>query len=175
MSDVRCTFCDEINPPGQRNCRSCGAELPGAQSLAAADAAEPDALTREVVAIANDAGKMAAVAHYRDATGAEQAEADEAVEAMLAGAAAATSPSPIGTDSSEQEVLSIVRERGKIAGIKRYREITGSGLKEAKDAVEGMMARTATVPNRSSAGCGSYVLALVLAGIGLTLVIAGRF
>ncbi|MEV8031079.1 ribosomal protein L7/L12 [Streptomyces sp. NPDC002742] len=36
------------------------------------------------------------------------------------------------------EVIALVREGKKIQAIKAYREATGAGLKEAKDAVDGM-------------------------------------
>lgn len=171
MSHVRCTFCDEMNPPTQRNCRSCGAELPGAQSLADSDV-EPDALTMEVVQIAREQGTIAAIKHYREITDADLAEAKAAVEAMIAGASAEASKPK---SAVEEEILPIIREHGKIAAIKRYRELTGLGLREAKDYVEGLMARTGTTAGRSSAGCGSYVLALLLAGIGLTVILSAGF
>lgn len=38
----------------------------------------------------------------------------------------------------DQDVLALARAGRKIEAIKRYREITGVGLKEAKDAVERM-------------------------------------
>lgn len=36
----------------------------------------------------------------------------------------------------DQDVLNLARAGRKIEAIKRYRELTGAGLKEAKDAVE---------------------------------------
>jgi ribosomal protein L7/L12 len=38
----------------------------------------------------------------------------------------------------DQDVLALAQAGRKIEAIKRYREITGAGLKEAKDAVERM-------------------------------------
>jgi ribosomal protein L7/L12 len=38
----------------------------------------------------------------------------------------------------EGQILSLIEQNRKIAAIKLYREQTGSGLKEAKDAVEGL-------------------------------------
>lgn len=37
-----------------------------------------------------------------------------------------------------EEVMAYIRRREKIAAIKRYREITGEGLKECKDAVDAL-------------------------------------
>ena len=44
-------------------------------------------------------------------------------------------------ETGEAEVRELFSEEGKIAAIKRYRELTGAGLKEAKDAVEEMTER----------------------------------
>ncbi len=71
-------------------------------------------------------------------------------------------PTPSGLDA---EVLVLARDGRKIDAIKRYREATGSGLKEAKDAVEALMAEHGLA--KQGAGCGSAVLLmLVLAGLG---------
>jgi hypothetical protein len=40
--------------------------------------------------------------------------------------------------TDEDEIRTILATQGKIAAIKRYRELTGVGLKDAKDAVEAM-------------------------------------
>jgi len=40
--------------------------------------------------------------------------------------------------SDEDEIRVILATQGKIAAIKRYRELTGVGLKDAKDAVDAM-------------------------------------
>lgn len=162
---VRCTFCDAFNPPDRRNCVSCGAELPGAIDLPPPAATAED-LEAEVIGLARNQGIIAAIKCYRDATGVGLAEAKAAVEALVAGASVVTVTTS-GGGVNEAEILAIVREQGKIAAIKRYRELTGQGLKEAKDAVEEMMARNGVEPGRSGAGCGSYVFATLLMGIAL--------
>jgi ribosomal protein L7/L12 len=48
---------------------------------------------------------------------------------------AAPAPSPA---SEDPRVLELVRQKKKIQAIKLYRELTGVGLAEAKDAVEGL-------------------------------------
>ncbi len=171
MSNVRCTFCDAISPAGQRNCVSCGAELPGAMDLPA-NASETGNLEEEVVRLAHEHGIISAIKHYREVTGAGLAEAKAAVESLIAGVQAAGMQ---GQLAGEAEILVIVREQGKIAAIKRFRELTGCGLKEAKEAVEAMMARTGTRPGKSSAGCGTYVFVVILVCIGIVLVRAGGF
>ena len=78
-------------------------------------------------------------------------------------------------DAFEAEILRLVRNNGKIAAIKRYREETGLGLKESKEAVE----RLAALHNLQAAGgtgCATVLTALlvvlslatagILAGIG---------
>lgn len=70
------------------------------------------------------------------------------------------SVAPAGGQSSiEDEVLQIAREAGKIPAIKVYRELTGAGLKEAKDAVEAILARHGV--QSKATGCGTAVLLLV--------------
>ena len=42
-------------------------------------------------------------------------------------------------DTGKAEVRELYQAEGKIAAIKRYRELTGQGLREAKEAVEDMV------------------------------------
>jgi ribosomal protein L7/L12 len=49
---------------------------------------------------------------------------------------------PLGADE-EAEIRGILMRDGKIAAIKRHRELTGSGLKAAKDAVDALESRPA--------------------------------
>lgn len=64
-------------------------------------------------------------------------------------------------DTFEGRVLQTARTSGKIAAIKLYREQRGVGLKEAKEAVEAMMAEH-HVTAASGTGCGATVLALLV-------------
>jgi ATP-dependent Clp protease ATP-binding subunit ClpC len=48
---------------------------------------------------------------------------------------------PSGDD--ESEILNVLRSQGKIEAVKRYRELTGLGLKDSKDAVEAIEAKAA--------------------------------
>ena len=87
--------------------------------------------------------KIEAIKRYRTLTGVGLKEAKDAVEAWeRAGSApdiptATPSPAPGGDIA---EVHALARSGKKIEAIKRYRELTGVGLKEAKDAVERMEA-----------------------------------
>ncbi|MFI4996051.1 MAG: ribosomal protein L7/L12 [Hyphomicrobiales bacterium] len=114
-------------------------------------ATSPAALSARVQDIARDpARKIEAIKAYREETGLGLKEAKDAVEGFPAspglrqGAASRTWPPRPGTASSpalSARVQEIARDRNrKIAAIKAYREETGLGLKEAKDAVEGWLA-----------------------------------
>ena len=87
--------------------------------------------------------KIEAIKRYRTLTGVGLKEAKDAVESWeRAGSAPAiptATPAPApGGDIAE--VHALARSGKKIEAIKRYRELTGVGLKEAKDAVERMEA-----------------------------------
>jgi ribosomal protein L7/L12 len=83
--------------------------------------------------------KIEAIKLYRDATGAGLAEAKEAVELIEAGRPPKTeSGAVIGDDRALHAVSALVAKGNKIEASKRYREATGLGLKEAKDAVDAL-------------------------------------
>ena len=44
-------------------------------------------------------------------------------------------------DAAKTEVRDLYEEEGKISAIRRYRELTGEGLREAKEAVEDLVER----------------------------------
>ncbi|MGA2067554.1 MAG: ribosomal protein L7/L12 [Thermoguttaceae bacterium] len=64
-------------------------------------------------------------------------------------------------DSLEGQVLSLMKAGQKIAAIKLHRQETGSGLKEAKDAVEALAAKHGIIAR--GAGCAGMVLLVLLA------------
>ncbi len=66
---------------------------------------------------------------------------------------------------SEDEVLNLMRSGKKISAIKAYRERTGVGLKEAKDAVEALAAKHDIASCQT--GCSGVVLLAMLIGGGL--------
>ena len=71
----------------------------------------------------------------------------------------------------EPELLSLLGRGEKIQAIKLYRERTGVGLKEAKDAVEALAQRHGLTPKAT--GCaGLFLLALGLCGA-LPVVLGG--
>jgi ribosomal protein L7/L12 len=103
-------------------------------------------LSQRVKDIARDPNhKIAAIKAYREETGLGLKEAKDAIEAWLAtgesrlGAPAAPTPAHgvAALPPLSQRVKDIAKDYGgKISAIKAYREETGAGLKDAKDAVE---------------------------------------
>jgi large subunit ribosomal protein L7/L12 len=90
-------------------------------------------------------------------TGAGLKEAKDAVEALERGGSPSTTRETSGDDP---EILNLLRAGQKIRAIKLYREKTGVGLAEAKNAVEAL-ARAQGIPAGQS-GCGSAVLSLLV-------------
>ena len=79
--------------------------------------------------------KIEAIKRYRELVGVGLKEAKDAVEAMERGEAVPVAPLVSAPTASVHDLL---REGRKIEAIKLYREQSGLGLKEAKDAVEAM-------------------------------------
>jgi ribosomal protein L7/L12 len=126
----------------------------------------PDPLTNMNMTLVEDGGveellrsgrKIEAIKRYRQQTGVGLKEAKEAVERMEAGNVSSkpvvgmNDGYSVGSDelrnsysgdsyysslSFNDELRELVRKGKKISAIKRYREVTGVGLKEAKDAVD---------------------------------------
>jgi ribosomal protein L7/L12 len=91
--------------------------------------------------LAANGHKIEAIKTYRKATGADLQAAKKAIENMtLPAARPQANWSHFESDPSglalSPEVQALVRAKQKIQAIKLYREQTGTGLKEAKDAVE---------------------------------------
>jgi ribosomal protein L7/L12 len=113
----------------------------------------PPPLSEHVKSIARDPTgrieKIAAIKAYRDETGAGLKEAKDAVEAWLAtgeprqGTAAPPASLASGASAApalSQRVKDAARDpTRRIGAIKAYREETGAGLAEAKDAIEGWL------------------------------------
>ena len=90
------------------------------------------------------AGQMIpAIKTYRALTGVGLKEAKEAVEAMARGEPVKNAPTmPLA--ATIDDVVSQVKAGQMIHAIKTYREITGAGLKEAKEAVDALAAEYRT-------------------------------
>ena len=161
---IRCPFCDHKNPTGATHCAECKAELfdpDAAEAGAGAASAESNSLDGRVLTLLSGGRKIEAIKLYRDVTGAGLKEAKDAVEALERDgslppqrAQAASGP---GVDNAE--ILELLRAGQKIRAIKLYRERTGSGLADAKNAVEAL-ARAEGLPVGGS-GCGSAALSIL--------------
>ena len=109
--------------------------------------------------------KIEAIKLLRETTGIGLKEAKDEVDrlsAELAGQALPLRMPNTAGESVSKEVLELAREGRKIEAIKRLREQTGLGLKEAKEQVEELTG------NRGS-GCASVILILMLAWVGVLL------
>ncbi len=161
-----CSNCGHPNPDGAERCENCNAWLSQEDGSASRQDVDEN-LEERVRALLDKGQKIAAVKVYRDATNAGLAEAKAAVEAIERGARSGATAS----GGLDDEVLSLLRRGQKIGAIKLYREQTGAGLKEAKDAVEAL-ARQHGI-QATGAGCGGATALLLLAAgmlFGLALV-----
>jgi large subunit ribosomal protein L7/L12 len=169
---IRCPFCDHKNPEGATRCASCKADLTsgdreaGAGGVSDSGGAEALSLDGRIIALLAHGRTIEAIKLYRDITGAGLKEAKDAVEALERGG---VPPSRSAASSGDDaEILELMRAGHKIRAIKLYRDKTGAGLADAKNAVEAM-ARAHGLPAGQS-GCGTTVLAAILLALLLGLV-----
>lgn len=87
--------------------------------------------------------------------------------ALSASEPPAASAISTGVGTLDAQVLTIAATGGKIAAIKWYREQTGCGLKEAKDAVESLLRQHNVSPRQS--GCAGAVLLVIAAAAAVVL------
>lgn len=90
---------------------------------------------QDILLLISTGEKIEAIKAYRERYGVGLREAKEAVDAAEAGAPL---PVPVGPENPDfwAAIDACLRSGNKIEAIKLYRERTGIGLKEAKDAVE---------------------------------------
>jgi ribosomal protein L7/L12 len=161
-----CDFCNEPISFGSTKCPKCGADFFPADIARAADLASP-ATEGDVVSMLQQGRKIDAIRLYREQTGAGLREAKDAVEALergenLPAGARAAGSAGVRADL-KADVWALLQDGQKIQAIKFYRERTGCGLKQAKDAVEAVGREHGVVPK---AGClGVILLCLLLSGM----------
>lgn len=128
-----------------------------------------DIVKEEIVELLSSGQKIAAIKHYREATGASLAEAKRAVEEIGAGRSLNLEESDLSDLAGE--ILEFLDQGQKIQAIKVYRERTNAGLKEAKDVVEEIAAK-AGIEATSGSGCAGVALAAAtgLAGTAAAMV-----
>src|SRR5262245_11232038 len=107
---------------------------------------------------------IGAIKLYREQTGVGLKQAKDAVEAFERGERLRLPASLPDGVAAQGELLALLKAGQKIEAIKLYRDQTGAGLKEAKDAVEDLAARHGIVPR--GAGCAG-MLVLLVACLGL--------
>jgi ribosomal protein L7/L12 len=125
--------------------RSWGGSLPSTPSPSRALQTLPpkqigDLDLAEVSALLAGGNKIEAIKRVRELTGLGLKEAKDYVDSLPLGGAlpplpASSSPRP-ADPGSLAEVHTLAAQGLKIEAIKRYRELTGVGLKEAKDYVD---------------------------------------
>lgn len=158
----RCRFCDAEVPLGRKNCPACGAELP-AEDLPPQVSLSPGDPNADVIAALERGGKIEAIRVYRERTRAGLAEAKQAVEALEAGRNLEQRTTANADQSYfELQLVELLRQGQKIQAIKAYRERTGLGLKDSKDAVENT-ARKHGIPPKGPGCAGWIVLVIALA------------
>jgi ribosomal protein L7/L12 len=161
----RCVFCNTSVSAGSQSCPKCGAalRLDDEPVRGPAGAFQPD----DLLALVRDGRTIEAIKEYREQTGVGLKEAKGAIEMLVAtgrlpATAAQPAPAAIG-DEFEARLVELVRTGRKIEAIKEFRQRTGAGLKEAKEAVEALAARHGIVP--TSGGCAGMILVLALSGL----------
>jgi ribosomal protein L7/L12 len=121
--------------------------------------------------------KIEAIKLYRQASGAGLAEAKRFVESLSEDAQVAGNDARTLSDASIDEIQAALFAGKKIDAIKRYRNASGEGLKEAKEFIDALEAELRrTQPTRFTVapakGCGTTILVLsalmsILVGIAL--------
>lgn len=112
---------------------------------------EDPQLRQEAEALLKEGKKIEAIKLYRDKTGMGLKEAKDAVEVWQAELSRAPAASDAPVDEASEairEIEAALRRNQKIAAIKIYREYTGAGLKEAKDAIEAWSPGYSKLPAR---------------------------
>jgi len=172
----KCRICDHNNPAGIDRCQNCGSwieqavpsNLSGQEPRTGPDERvpqQPDSFEGRILLLMQAGKKIEAIKIFRQETGSGLKEAKDAVEALAAGQPIARrsgeSVENIGVDptSLEGQVLALMQGQKKILAIKFYREQTGVGLKQAKDAVEALAAKHGI---STQTGCAGMVLLLVV-------------
>lgn len=128
----------------------------------------------EIAELVSTGRKIEAIKRYRELTGMGLKEAKEAVEALETDLLLRKNQALV--NQTEASIARFLFAGQKIEAIKRYREITGQGLKESKDMVEAMEADLRKrAPGKFSApavvakGCLGMLAVLAVAGLAIAL------
>jgi len=99
-----------------------------------------DATDEDIRSLAKQGKKIEAIKLYRTLHDVGIKEAKDAVEDMVLGGGS-SSRSNLSENVSDDDIRELAQQGKMIQAIKSYRNLHGVGLKEAKDAVEEMMAK----------------------------------
>jgi len=162
----KCPFCEKSISPDTTECPHCHAPIAGTQPPPSGD------LDQRVRELLDQRQKIAAIKLYREETGAGLLEAKNAVEALASGSPLPGQDRPIESDL-EADILRLLKQGEKISAIKLYREQTGCGLKDAKDAVEALGEKHGIASQRSGGEGGCMGIVLVVLSVALTVASIG--
>lgn len=149
---IECMFCGHnvIVPPELRTGPGSSTSAPAPEFVGfdalPTEGPEPDVVyhIKQLLGVGN---KIEAIKLYRQVTGLGLKEAKDAVEAIQAGQSIRFTNLPSAKAPQSQATLlavkTLLQAGKKIEAIKVYRQLTGVGLKEAKDVVEAMEAGVA--------------------------------
>jgi ribosomal protein L7/L12 len=132
-ASIRCPYCSNtvIVPESLRG---------GAPESAPVQTGPDPAKIQEIVAIARSGNKIEAIKQYRELTGVGLKEAKDTVEALVEGRQVEIHTMHVLQTTAGEDIVELIQRGNKIEAIKRYREQTGLGLKESKDAIEAIEA-----------------------------------
>ncbi|MGD9855079.1 MAG: ribosomal protein L7/L12 [Planctomycetaceae bacterium] len=164
-----CKSCGSEVAAGTRRCPSCGDVIDEFASEKSGGVSE-EVLHREVMDLVRRDGVITGIKRYREATGCDLKTAKDAVERLMAGGALDPIKPQPGVETLEAEIIELAQGQSKIAAIKRYREGTGCGLKDAKDAVDALLQQHG-IQAKGGSGCAGVVLLGLAFGWGLWLVV----
>lgn len=168
-----CPICNHVNPADTARCELCETWLaqagdPGLKpqvrtkaerkSLSEAASGLTPEFADELQQLLREGQSITAIKRFREVTGLGLRESKEAVEALIARRGLPTAAGDASVD--EAKIVALLRENQFIQAIKAYREATGLGLKESKQAVEAIAARYGIRPTQK--GCFGVVLLATL-------------
>lgn len=116
----------------------------------------------ELLELLRTGENIAAIARYREWTGLGLKESKEAIDHLERTGSLPPPPPKRSLElppAIETQIVELLRARQKIQAIKIYRELSGCGLKDAKEAVEEIGRRHGIA---SSGGCAGVLLAGLL-------------
>jgi large subunit ribosomal protein L7/L12 len=109
--------------------------------------------------------KIEAIKVYREASGCDLGTATTFVEQLQRTLASGDLPPAMPVSADDAALLDLLRQGQKIEAIKRYRERTGLGLKESKDAVEALAASAGLSASRGCLGAAAVLIAVAAGAV----------